>query len=186
MFRCGVCALVETEETVTVTGGHAHKAVYRCRATPHLTRQAQPIDDAVAGLVCERMARPDAVDLLIRKDLENRQKLVEQRTALRLRQKRIAALLGAGAMNDDQFKVANQELRKLLEPVEQELYATDRTPILRELAEADAADVVPLWVGYALDRKRSIVDALMTVTINPAGSGRRAFDPKRALTIDWK
>lgn len=186
LYRCGVCGLTDIVQTVMSTRGSSGKPVYRCRSNAHLSRQAGRIDAIVAGVVCARLARDDAADLLVRSNLADVSALQAQREELRLRRTRIGAMLGAGILDEDQFTAANQELDKLLDPIEQQIYDADRTPILRELVKAAPEDVVPLWVSYPLDQKRAIVDVLMTVTVLPAGPGRRPFDPERAVRIDWK
>src|SRR3954453_23213789 len=51
-----------------ITGRTQHgKRTYRCGQTRgHLSRSAEPVDELVAGLVVERLSRPDAPDLLAR------------------------------------------------------------------------------------------------------------------------
>ena len=39
--------------------------------------------------------------------------------------------------------------------------------------------------GLSLDRRRALIDVLMTVTIAPVGRAARGFDPA-SVRIDWK
>lgn len=183
LYVCGACAATCVEETMTCTHGSTGKRVYRCRASAHVSRVAAPIDALVEGVVCERLSRPDAADLLLRRDGVDLEALRDEAQALRSRRMRIAALLGAGAMDDEQFKEANQEVRVLLDKVESQLHDADRAPVLAELIVA--GDVRALWETYALDRKRAVVNVLLTVTIHKAGPGRREFRPD-SIEIVWK
>ena len=48
-----------------------------------------------------------------------------------------------------------------------------------------AADPGAVWAGLSLDRRRALIDVLMTVTIAPVGRAARGFDPA-SVRIDWK
>lgn len=183
LYVCGVCASTDVEETVTSTHGSRGKRVYRCRDSAHLSRLADPIDALVEGVVCERLSRDDAADLLVRKDGTDVTALRDEALALRLRRERIAALLGSGDLDDEQFKVANRELRERLSAVEAQVHDADRAPVLAELI--DAQDVRALWDTYPLDRKRAVVNVLLTVVVNRGTGGRKPFDPA-TVEIVWK
>jgi hypothetical protein len=40
-----------------------------------------------------------------------------------------------------------------------------------------------VWEGLGDDRRRAVVDALMVVTLNPAGRGARVFDPDKVISV---
>ena len=48
-----------------------------------------------------------------------------------------------------------------------------------------ATDVRKAYMGLDLGRRRTIVDALMTITINPVSRGSKIFDPD-AIDVTWK
>ena len=47
------------------------------------------------------------------------------------------------------------------------------------------ADPRATWDGLSLDRRRALIDVLMTVTIAPVGRAAVGFDPD-SVRIDWK
>jgi hypothetical protein len=48
-----------------------------------------------------------------------------------------------------------------------------------------AADPGAVWAGLPLDRRRALIDILMTVTIAPIGRVGRGFDPA-SVEIVWR
>ncbi len=36
------------------------------------------------------------------------------------------------------------------------------------------------------DRKRPVVDALMVVTLHPAGRGARVFNQDKVISVEWR
>jgi site-specific DNA recombinase len=46
-------------------------------------------------------------------------------------------------------------------------------------------DVRAVWDGLELDRRRAVIDALMTITLDSPGRGARVFDPD-TVQIEWK
>jgi hypothetical protein len=82
-----------------------------------------------------------------------------------------------------EFKTAVRRVKARLAEVEQKMTHPARAAVLGDLV--DAEDLVAAWQALSLGRKRAVIDVLMTVTIHPAGPGRRAFDPT-TVKIDWK
>jgi site-specific DNA recombinase len=93
--------------------------------------------------------------------------------ALRARLDGLAVSWADGALTDSQLRTMTERLRQRLGEVEARMTASSRAPVLAGLA--GAADVAAKWAALPLDRRRAVVDALMTVTILPTGRGR-GFD----------
>lgn len=177
LAECDVC---DSPVLVTSTG---RRPVYRCRKDTrgHVCRDVAYVDDLVTRLVIGRLSKTDAADLL-KKDTS------ADLAALRREQVAVEALMRE-----------ENELRKrrLLTPEE---FAESRTEHLADLdrikgrmAELAQADVLAPFIGRAaeawkdatLDRRRAVIDALMTIRIMPTRKGRPAgwrpgepyFDP---------
>ena len=55
------------------------------------------------------------------------------------------------------------------------LTAEQRDRVIATAIDHDVADVDAAFAGLELDRQRTIITALLTITVNPTGQGR-AFD----------
>ncbi|MCX5309710.1 recombinase family protein [Streptomyces sp. NBC_00154] len=184
---CGVCAdgTTMTSAQRDSKNGPGENRIYRCRRVKHVARLAEPIDQLIAGtepgeplgVVLQLLMRPDAAALLVDSDRPDAEDL--KRTAATLRA-RLDGLADAFADDDEadpqDFKRAARRIRGRLAETEAKMAHPQRASILADLVTAD--DVVTEWQGLVLDRKRAVVDTLITITIHPAGPGRRAFDPR--------
>lgn len=63
IYRCGACD--DGETIMTVRRNQAGVPVYRCRNKDHCSRPAHALDAAVTDTVVRRLARADAVDLIV-------------------------------------------------------------------------------------------------------------------------
>jgi site-specific DNA recombinase len=180
LARCGVCG---GPVGGPVRTGRTHRGVrtYRCERW-HLARAADPVDDYVVAVVLERLSRPDAVDLLqaTGPDLAVYR---ERSQAIRERLDALAVALEEGILSLGAVRKSSERLRASLAESEAELAALSRGDVLAPLV--NAVDHSAVWEALDLDRKRSIIDVLMTVTLDSPGRGRHAFDPS-TVRIAWK
>jgi site-specific DNA recombinase len=171
--QCGLC----NDGTTVHTGGAAttqNYRVYRCRAYAHLSRAAAPVDEWVSAVVIERLARPDAADLLAPAvDRPDAAELQRQATAYRQRLGSLARLLADGTLDEAAVRSESTRLRESLTAVEAQLTDSGRVDLLGPLVNAD--DVEAEWDRYDTDRKRAVIDLLMTVRLLPPGRGTRRF-----------
>ena len=58
-----------------------------------------------------------------------------------------------------------------------------RSDVLAEIVKARRP--VDVWDVLDIDRKRAIVDMLMTITLLPPGRGARSLDPA-TVQIEWR
>jgi SAM-dependent methyltransferase len=82
----------------------------------------------------------------------------------------------------------NDDERFPIDPVVERTFAparaSNRGPILANLVHAN--DVLDVWTRLTFERKRSVIDILMVVTIEPETiRGARHFRPE-LIRIDWK
>jgi hypothetical protein len=50
---------------------------------------------------------------------------------------------------------------------------------------ADAPDVAAVWAQASVSRRKAVVDALMTITLDSPGQGARTFDPA-SVQVEWR
>lgn len=177
--RCGVCG--ETVQAGTRQTYHT----YRCRTLGHVARRGDYVDALIEGgtiegrhtpgIVVQLLSRPDARDLLIDHQQPDIDELRDQAQALRSRLDSLATEFAEGELTPSQLRTATVRLRSKLATVEQELADAGRVDILGDLITAE--DVAEAWKALDTDRKRAVVDLLMTIKLLPAGQGARTFDP---------
>jgi DNA invertase Pin-like site-specific DNA recombinase len=176
-----------------VHGGRSTRTkdkIYRCSATyGHLGRAQAPVDWYVGLVVCERLSRPDARDLLApaRSDLAP---LAEELTAARTRLAQAPKLWAQGLLTDDELRDAKMDIGQRIAQLENQLAGDRRADLLRPLVTAE--DVRAAWEGYDDDRRRAVIDTLMMVRILSPGRGTRVGRPEdwprtfRPETVDIK
>ncbi|MFK0154605.1 recombinase family protein [Streptomyces sp. NPDC090493] len=200
-----LCGMQDCEETVRAStsgkgSGDAHVPAYRCRTGKHVTRVAGPLDEHVTNLVLVRLSRPDAASVLLppSRPSESREDLAATANALRGKLEALAADYAEDLITRQQLLDASALTRKRLEKLEAQMAAQAQDNVLAGLP-LGTTRVVKQWPDYHIDKKRAIVDALMTVTILPSRRGRPAgyqvpkdgaptasyFRPE-SVRIEWK
>lgn len=164
---CGKCGA-----TVGSTVSHG-RPVYCCRSCLGFSRHQALTDEWVTAHVVERLARPDAAELLVDQKREDAAELRDQAAALRARQDELAALFAAGDITGSQLKTATAALAVQLDAIESRMFDANRTRVFDGLIGAD--DIAERFDALGLDRQRAVVAALMTVTINPGQPPRGRF-----------
>jgi site-specific DNA recombinase len=178
LSRCACGAAVITARTQ-----HGQRT-YRCgQHRGHLSVAAEPRDKWVTATVIDRLSRPDAVELLERDDRVDVTALREEASALRVRLTELADLFADGTITAAQLASGTDRARTRLAVVEQELASAGGVSVVSELVTAD--DVQAVWDRLDLDRRRAVIDTLMTVTFHSPGRGARHFRPE-TVDIEWK
>lgn len=197
IYRCGfpvgggVCG-----RPVKIGGGNGrdggNRPVYRCSGEQrHVVRDAVILDGWVSGLVCDRLARPDAVALLDGEPDVDAARLRVEMKALRERKAELADAFAAGDIDGLQLKRGSAKLTEQIEELGERLAAAVTVSALDGIAgEADAAE---MWEGLDLARRRAVLAATVEVTILPAPKGRpkghRPGDPyfhPEAIRLEWQ
>lgn len=200
LYICGVCGRAELRAS---TSGSKRKHAYRCRArqfmdgTGHVTRSCEDVDNYVETVLVERLKRAGITDHLADPG-ESRAEAKQLRTesaAISERLEQLAALFADGTISAAQLATGTGKLRRRADEIAAELAALGtRSPLSMV---AGTPDIETLWFGTKPDRsdglplgaRRAILDALATVTILRAPSGRSRngiyFDPDY-VRIDWK
>jgi site-specific DNA recombinase len=155
-------------------GDHANRPVYRCQETGkgHVSVPVAPMDDLVERVVIEKLSRPDAADLIAApaRGVDVAALRAELATC-RDRLDEIAADYEDDKMTKRQFLTRTEKRRAKMARIEAQLAeATETSPLAPLIG---AADVAAAWRELTLGQQRAVVQALVTVTVRPAGRGRR-------------
>jgi site-specific DNA recombinase len=184
--RCGRCGGVMRRAvgrmTTTKTGASKRQPPsYVCSECYRVRRKQEFVDAVVEGLVVGRLQMPDAAQLFATGD---RAALEEARTALEAIDARLenaADLFAAGSIDAGQMARITERLRADRAQATAAVDAAMPAAVPAELIGDRAAEV---WAGLSMDTKRAVIEALVTVTIMPAGSGK-AFEPE-TVVVAWK
>jgi site-specific DNA recombinase len=155
-------------------GDHAGRPIYRCQqtGTGHVSVPVAPMDDLVRRVVIEKLSRPDAADLIAApaKGYDVAALRAELATC-RQRLDEIAADYEDDKMTRSQFLTRTDKRRAKMATIEAQLAeATEVSPLAPLIG---AEDVAAAWDGLTMGQQRAVLQALVTITVRPAGRGRR-------------
>lgn len=153
---------------------------YACPGCMKLTRQMAPVHKVVEEVIVARLSRPDALELAARKP-EVLRAAVSARDAVLARMDAAADGYAQGVTTPRQFARINEQLKAQLDAAERDVMRSQPMRVLDGMTGAGAARK---WKGATIDRKRTILRALATVTILPSGPGIRFSEEQ--VRIDWK
>jgi len=180
--RCGVSVIGKA-------AGSSGPAGYACPVPRDggcagVRRAVAPVDALVTGVVLARLARPDAIELLV--DGEGGPAVTAaavEMGAVRDRLERLAVDFADDALTADQLRAITARLRARLDELQRVVSTVDRGDAVSALVQA--GDVVARWESLSLEIRRQVIDALLAVTILPAASKGKRFDPS-SVKIEWK
>lgn len=190
IYLCGLCADGTTMRcsTSNKSKGGQYYAAYACRKQKHVVRRADPLDDYIRLLILDRVSRPDAADLLAQREdpVDVRGAQADMRQA-RETLDELAAALGAGEMDMQEWRAASKSAKERLKSAEDVLSrAVQANPVVG-LVGADEPEAA--WNRLGLARQRAVLVYLMTVTVRPARRGRLPggvyFDAD-SIDIEWR
>jgi hypothetical protein len=126
--------------------------------------------------VANALAQSDAWRALMSSSSESAAELREQEAALRSRLDVLAADFADGVLTGSQLRTATTRIKLQLAKVESQLYGPDAHRYFGDVIDAD--DPRAAFHKLPLDRKRALIEAMVTVTIMPIGhGGSKVFDP---------
>jgi len=185
----GGLALCRCGNHISSSVNHLDVAVYRCnqqtrdgRPGPHVAVRRADVDEAIGELVIGRLSMPDAADLVAPKAKADMTALHGEAQAIRAKLARLGELFMADAIDEADLVSGRQKGNIRLAEIEAELADLGRESALAPLVAAQ--NVRKAWEGLGDDRRRAVVDALMTVTLHPAGRGARIFDPDKVIGVE--
>lgn len=182
----GVCA--DCGETVTgarqARGARKRVRLYQCRTRRHVVRGADPVEQFVREVVIARLSAPDARKAFSRSGDERLvHRLRTQEAALRSRLDGLAEAFAAGDVDRTQLRAGSSRLRVELSTLVEQLDASTRSLEIADLLGAE--DIASAWDSMPFDRRRAVIQAIMTVRLASPGRGARRFD-ESTVQIVWK
>jgi DNA invertase Pin-like site-specific DNA recombinase len=181
---CGACGAALTSHI-----SNRGKRQYGCYQCHKVARSGERCDELIVETVVRRLSKPDAVELLVSDD--------EQVDTNALRERRRELEAGLAELGRKFAKAPAAFRQSALDDITEKLAAIDAQ--LLDTAKVDvfegvigAADVAAAFDSLDLGRQRTIVDALLEITVNPVGKGARVFDPdsihngRRAIDVRWR
>lgn len=155
-----------------------NRVVYRCRGAGHLSRDAASLDAFVSQVVVARLSRPDVHELFNAPSGGDAAALHDEAGELRARQEALALQAADGAITPMQMATINAVLDGRLADLEKRIAAATAGSVVAGLT---GPDVQERWDALSLERRRSVVDALLSVTVLPIGKTGR---PKLGSSLD--
>ena len=186
----GGLALCRCGNHISSSINHAGVQVYRCnpqtqegRPGPHVAVRRAEVDEAIGRLVVGRLSMPDAADLMAPAAKADTAALRDEAMGIRDRLARLGSLFALGQIEEQDLTSGRERGNARLAEIEAELAELGRESVLAPLIAAE--NTARAWEDLGDDRRRAVVDALMVVTLNPAGRGARVFDPDKVISIEW-
>lgn len=177
IVRCGRCGEPMFASPMGAKG--ERWMVYRCR-TAHLARRLDLVDDVVQRVILARLSRPDALSLL--SPAEDVSALAAESQDVRERLDGLGALYAEGALTTAALREATAKLKGRLAELQERIASVTGMGPLGALVSS--SDVAEHWPTMSLQAKRSVIAAMITVVILPAGKGAR-FTPEQ-VKIGWR
>lgn len=187
LARCGVCG--ERLRVTLLVSSRGGVPSYTCVASKCVVRNAVELEAFVSAVVVERLSRPDAIDLLRpASTMVNIGALQAEAAAL---QQRLDGLADDLDIDERALARRSRKLRDRKIEVEQQIADAGRGSVFSGIV--DAPDVAAAWKLLHLDRRRTVIDTLMAITVHRTKKGRPPgwkpgesyFDP-RGIEVTWK
>lgn len=151
-----------------------------------MTVKAAPVNELVLSVVAARLSQPDAVGARAEEPSKDLSSLRTEEATLQARLDELTLAYSEGAIDIRQLRTGSARLRSQLETVMAQYVLTTTPAALKSAAQAgDVRARLTDLLGEDLDGLRSIVDALLKVTLHSPGRGARTFRPE-TVTFDWK
>ena len=157
---------------------------YRCREWD-VNRNRAHMDAYVSEVVCRRLSRRDAVELLMPAvDTGQRERAEREADDLDRRMQDAARLFASGSITADQLEAITADLRpQLAEAKAACAPAPDRVDLLGDLV--GAGDVRGVWDGLPVERHRAVIAALLEPIVIMRGRKGPGFKTD-SIKIRWR
>jgi site-specific DNA recombinase len=179
---CGKCG-------ASLVSGNNSRGVgtYKCGEHFHLSRQRDPVDAMVVEAVLTRLSATDVHDLVAPQEDEaiDREALLSERKALVERIEELTPLLADVRQPVKNITEGLGLAQARITDIDTELLDSTLSPSADLLADIDDPvgtaqrheAVTRKWEALDMDRRRLLVNELVTVTIEPIEPGHVKFDP---------
>lgn len=168
---------------VVAQSGH-RPASYSCRTCHKLSRRQALVDEAVEALIVARLSQPDVLDAFTDADDEDVKAAADEAARLRAKLAEVRQAWDDDELTLVEYKDMRARLQPKIEAAEKRARPKNAPDAVLALAGADAEK---RWRDASIGDRRTVLAALVEVTILPVGRGKRVgFDPSRDLRTTWK
>lgn len=174
--RCEENGIVSTVDAVK----GVNRPSYRCSTCFGISKVIDRVDDQITRLVVARLSRPDAAELLVDQKHPDLDKLRSEAAAAREKLRSIAVRWAEDLMTDEQADAATRRAKQRLAVAESAMQDANRARLFKGVVGEEAYR----FPGLHLDRRRAIIDGLITVTLRKSLQ-RGQFD-EDSIVVDWK
>jgi site-specific DNA recombinase len=174
LATCGVCGRTLCAGSMKPRNGDRIR-IYLCASRKHIGQQITRLDEYVLGELAQRLAAPDAMDLLA-DERPDTAPLRHEAAILRARLDELAAEWAdpSTTMNRRQFGLANSKITTRLEEISAQMTASEHAAVLDGVIKpGDPGAVLAVLRGMDVARQQAILAAVAEVTVHPAGSGNK-------------
>lgn len=179
---CGVCG-----HAMYGAKGKPYKGVskdiYRCKANQCLTRDMESVDLHVSAVICERLAQPDAVELLVDREDTSADEAAAEADMLRQRLVDAASDYANDLITDEQLRTMTAIMRDRIESLDKVAQASRPRPAAMANL-ITATNVTGKWLDLDVAQRRAVIAELVTVTVmrTKRGPGFRPED----VEVRWR
>lgn len=183
LLRCGKCG-GPLRSLAREGGGRS----YACRKGPGLDGcggiriQAKGVEDHVRDLVCGMLADPEtraALSRLSDGDEADGRSIVEELHSIEAKRQRLIDLYTDGDIDRTAFRSRRDALDEQVRRVEAQLAQRTGSRILSDVPSTFEG-LVEAWESRGVEFQRRLAETLLQpISVLPAGSRHRAFDPER-------
>ncbi len=135
----------------------------------------------VEAVILARLARPDALAVLVQGDPEEVERARAEVETLTARLQLAADQYADGVLTGEQLVRITGRLRPQIERAGRRVAANMPAAGVADLVGGQAET---RWAAASLDTKRAVIEMLCVITILPTGPGKR-FQPE-CVRIDWR
>lgn len=173
----------------TPTGQKKHSITYACRRCHGCSVRAEYVEPLLFELVCRRLARSDARDLLKAEltDPAETERVRAELVTLNRQLESFAVEHAEGLLTARQVKISTDVVQAKIDRLEASLQDSQRLRVFEGI-RLGSPDVATDIKALSADRYRAVIAAMGTVTVVPVGKGRRPkgepFDPHR-VRVTW-
>lgn len=163
-----------------------HRIFYGCKGCHGISIRAEQVEPRVQVLVIDRLAAPDARDLLKAQqhDTAEAERIRIELGTLHNELDAIGEERADGLLTGKQAKIATDRIRAKIEMLEDRAHDAERVRVFDSIP-LGTPEVEDAILALSPDRFRAIMDVLMRVTIAPTGKAGNTFKTER-IQVEWR
>lgn len=179
LSNIAICGNCEARMSSGMT--NAKSPLYRCNHCQRVSRSLKMVDDMAIEAVVARLSRPDAAELTVDRTRPDLAELQATASALHAQIKQAETDYNDDIITARDLKAKRDKVNEKLEKVNARLLDAHKAHIFDGVI--GAPDVRKAFLRLGLERKRNIVSALITITVNPTGKGAKLIKNDVAIVF---